>query len=111
MKKDLALTLVDHWKKNSKLIEVPGLAAYMKAQGSYFPPNIPTKIWIGTYNRLASAALWDGHFNRAVGLLMKHGLKDKSSIARPPKLNGTYMGSRRLSGDTRNPGSDWKYVK
>ena len=62
MKKDLALTLVDHWKKNSKLIEVPGLAAYMKAQGSYFPPNIPTKIWIGTYNRLASAALWDGHF-------------------------------------------------
>ena len=66
---------------------------------------------VGTYNRLASAALWDGHFNRAVGLLMKHGLKDKSSIARPPKLNGTYMGSRRLSGDTRNPGSDWKYVK
>jgi hypothetical protein len=42
---------------------------------------------------------------------MKHGLKDKSTMAVPSRGDGSYIGSRRLSGDVKNPGSDWKYVK
>jgi hypothetical protein len=111
VKKDLALAIVDCWKKNSTVGDVPGLAAYMNEQGKFAPIKIRLQVLIGTYNRLASAALWDGQYNRAAGLLMKHCLKDKSTVVRPTKANDTHITSRRLSGDVRNPKSDWKYVK
>jgi hypothetical protein len=111
VKKDVALAIVDGWKKDMKVVDVPELIDYLRAQGKFMPSKSRIKICIGTYNRLASAALWDSQFNRAVSLLMKHGLKDKSTITRPPKRNTTYITSRRLSGDVSNPKSDWKYVK
>ena len=111
MKKDLALAIVDGWQKDTKVSDVPGLIDYYLAQKKYVPGYVRVKVWVGTHNRLASAALWDGHFNRAAGLLMKHGLKDKSTMAVPSRGDGSYIGSRRLSGDVKNPGSDWKYVK
>lgn len=111
MKKDLALAVVDYWKQNSTVGEVPGLVDYMNEQGRFAPIKIRLQVLIGTYNRLASAALWDGQFNRAASLLIKHGLKDKSTTVKPPKPNDTHITSRRLSGDVRNPGSDWRYVK
>lgn len=111
MKKDLALAIVDCWKKNSTVGDVPSLAAYMNEQGMFAPIKTRLQVLIGTYNRLASAALWDGQYNRAAGLLMKHGLKDKSTIALPPKNKASYIVSPRLSGNLRTPKSDWKYVK
>lgn len=111
MKKDLALAIVEEWKKDAKIIEVPGLIDYFRAQGQFVPGNIRVKVLVGARNRLASAALWDGQCNRAAGLLMKHGLKDKSTIALPPKNKASYIASPRLSGNLRTPKSDWKYVK
>jgi hypothetical protein len=111
MKKELALAIVEEWKKDTKVCDVPGLIDYFQAQGKFAPGNIRVKVFVGTGNRLASSALWDNQFNRAAGLLMKHGLKDKSTIAVPSKGDGSYIGSRRLSGSVNNPKSDWKYVK
>jgi len=111
MKKELALAIVEEWKKDTKVCDVPGLIDYFQAQKKFAPGNIRVKVFVGTGNRLASSALWDNQFNRAAGLLMKHGLKDKSTLTIPPKANATYITSRRLSGNLRTPKSDWKYVK
>ncbi len=111
MKKELALAIIEEWKKDTKVSDVPGLIDYFQAQGKFAPSKIRVKVFVGTGNRLASAALWDEKFNLAANLLIKHGLKDKSTIDRPPQGDGSYMGSGRLSGDIRNPKSDWKYVK
>jgi hypothetical protein len=110
MKKETALAIVDAWKRNCKVMEVPELRNYMDETKKFVPFKMNIRVMISEYNRLASSALWDGHFNRAAGLLMKHGLKDSSQV-RKPELNETYIVSNRLSGDIRNPKSDWKYVK
>ena len=110
MKKDLALAIIDSWKRDCKVMEVPELKSYMDEKNKFVPYKLTIRVMVGNFNRLASSALWDGHFNRAAGLLMKHGLKDKSQVRRPDPVE-SYIGSSRLSGDVRNPKSDWKYVK
>lgn len=110
MTKDLAIAIVAAWKRDGVVCDVPGLIDSFNAQGKYAPALIRLQVFVGSGNRLASSALWDGKFNLAVALLMKHDLKDRSTIARGKPVKTT-MGSRRLSGDVRNPKSDWKYVK
>lgn len=110
MKKETALAIVDAWKRNCKVMEVPELRDYMDETKKFVPFKMNIRVMIGEYNRLASSALWDGHFNRAAGLLIKHGLKDKFKVKRPESVE-SYILSGRLSGDFRNPKSDWKYVK
>jgi hypothetical protein len=110
VKKEIALVIVEAWKKNSKVMEVQELKDYFAEKNQFVPYKASIKVMVSERNRLASSALWDGHFNRAVVLLMKHGLKDSSQV-RKPELNETYIVSNRLSGDIRNPKSDWKYVK
>lgn len=110
MKKEIALTIVEAWKNNSKVMEVQELRDYFAEKNQFIPYKVSIRILVSERNRLASSALWDGHFNRAVALLMKHGFKDNSQIRKPDRIE-TYIGSSRLSGDFRNPKSDWKYVK
>ena len=110
MKKEIALTIVEAWKNNSKVMEVQQLRDYFAEKNQFVPYKASIKVLISERNRLANSALWDGHFNRAVALLMKHGLKDSSQVRKPDRIE-TYIVSSRLSGDFRNPKSDWKYVK
>lgn len=107
----LARAVVRGWREDRRVKDVPELISYAYAQRHFLPADVRLQVIVGTRNRLASSALWDGDYERAVMLLVKHGLQDKSTVAKPPKKNASYIASSRLSGNLRNPKSDWKVVK
>ena len=107
----LARAVVRAWREDKRVGEIPELISYAYEQRHFLPAGMRLQVIVGTRNRLASSALWDGQWERAVMLLVRHGLLDKSTIAVPPKKNASYISSPRLSGNVRNSKSDWKIVK
>lgn len=107
----LARAVVRGWREDKRVGDIPELISYAYEQRHFLPAGVRLQVIVGTRNRLASSALWDGQWERAVMLLVKHGLVDKSTIAVPPKKNASYISPPRLSGNVRNPKSDWKIVK
>lgn len=107
----LARAVVRGWREDRRVRDIPELISYAYEQRHFLPADVRLQVIVGDRNRLASSALWDGNYERAVLLLVKHGLRDRSTIAKPPKKNASYIASSRLSGNLRNPKSDWKVVK
>ena len=110
MKKDIALAIVDGWQKDTKVFVIRPLVEYLTEVNRYIPFTERIRAVVGEHNRLASDAFWDGKFNLGAAMLMKYGFEKRRATTRPKRREAS-MGSPRLSGDFRNPKSDWKYVK
>jgi hypothetical protein len=110
MNEELAKEIVNRWKTNDPITDVPGLCDYLTEHRIYIPFTQHVQRFLATTNKAASDAMWDDKPVSALKALLRYGVNERLRVFKP-KPAPNYLNTGRETGKLSQPKHDWKYVK
>lgn len=106
------------WKQDSQISALGDFASELSEKTGFIPYKYRIRPYIAQKNVLANNALWDGNFDLAISLLLKHGLGDRRNVSKPNESSRRRLLAKnrietRLSTDRRKRSgrSAWNVCK